>query len=213
MDPVLISAIIGGALLFLGRGRKKKKKVVVDLPELPPPVQPDDAKAEDAKMLAELGYSNTALSIEAFQYSFNFVQRAYKIWDRLLKTDGVMGVNTRGALFRAIAYVKKEGKSWEEIVAAARKALPQYQMTANDKGNLQSLGYKISATTVGDFQEDFNFVNLWWMDKYGDALVPVSLEEDGLIGPVTREAIARAQDAQNQSGTAWPDLVGQAGNA
>lgn len=216
MDPVILSSIIGGALLFITMGKKKKSRAAPALPKepsVPPAPDAPDASGQDATMLAELGYGSTTAGVQAFQYDFNFVQRAYDIWDRELVTDGIMGENTRGALIRAIAYAKNQGKSWEDIVKAAYAAQPKLQMTSNDKGNLQSLGYSVTNETIKQFQKDFNVTNLWFMDTKGDELLPISLMEDGLIGPNTREAIALAQTAQNKEGVNWRQLVEQARNA
>ncbi len=221
MDPIILSAIIGGALILM-TGGKKKKRGAPALPEIgdEPPADTDnlpDPTGQDANMLGELGYGNTAAGIEAFQYEWNLVERAFSLWKLLVK-DGKMGENTRGALIRALAYVENQGRPWAEIVAEALAAQPKFQMSANDKGNFQSLGYTIGPKVVEDFQKDFNAAAPWWNDsQYGpsnpDLLGYSTLVEDNNLGPLARDAVTRAQDAQNSVGVKWKTLVTQAKQA
>lgn len=214
MDPIMLSLVIGGAILLAAGGKKKKTRTA------PPPTQEEDTEAEtkpqpnvakdDRDNLEALGYGFSKSEVREFQKDFNVVQDVYGIWDRKLVVDGIIGVNTRGAIARALEYKDERGEPWLDIVYqdAMKKLDSKYTLTANDKGNLESLGYFTAVKgVVARFQRDFNGVNLWLPQP----MLPMTLAEDGIIGPNTREAIAVAQQTQINRAEAWMDMVYESG--
>ena len=72
------------------------------------------------------------------------------------------------------------------------------------------LGYSLKGgrKTIEDFQADYNIVMM--LQTAGKAKTfGMLLDEDGVIGPRTKDAIITAIDIQNEHGS-WPDFVRQA---
>lgn len=166
MDPILISAIAGAALLFFTRKKTKRgAPPIIDEP-VPPPDEPNEPPppSHDAQLLKKLGYGTKKSQIWSFQNEFNYVQREFHIWDRQLKRDGVIGVNTRGALIRADEYSKQRGVPWKDIVKEAKAKGAKYKFFVGGynlpargliAGKLKNAGLDVTVMDQGDLAAYF----------------------------------------------------------
>lgn len=202
MDPILVSAIAGAALLFFAR-RKPKRRKAPD-PVVPPPedVPSPPVPSHDSQMLDVLGYGTTKAQIWKFQNEFNYVQREFKIWDRQLSRDGVVGPNTRGALSRAVEYAKAQNRKWKDIVKDAKERGAKYKFYVGGynlparlalAGKLKNAGLDVTVIDQSDLAAWFFAPS--WADA--DALiVAVDVGNDEL-----RKAWVAPADAASSKGT------------
>lgn len=81
------------------------------------------------------------------------------------------------------------------------------QMGDADVQNLSTLGYPLASESVFHFQQDFNLVNSYRIAVQASPILNMTLNEDGVFGPMTRQALQATADMY---GTSWPQEVAAA---
>jgi hypothetical protein len=79
-----------------------------------------------------------------------------------------------------------------------------------DQSRLTSLGYAPVAASVLQFQQDFNTVNTKLLQMHLAPISNMSIAQDGIIGPQTREALDATIQRMNETGQVWLSLVSSA---